>query len=69
MRHEPSAAWTQRISAFLGDPWPSRAPKLMSPYVRELAIRGLSKPRNLSDHEVQELARSVIEHINVHRHD
>ncbi len=68
MRQEASTAWTQRISSFLGDPWPSRAPKLMSPYVRELAIRGLGKPNNLSDREIQELSRSVIEHINLHKH-
>ena len=68
MREEASTAWTQRISSFLGDPWPSRAPKLMSPYVRELAIRGLGKPNNLSDREIQELSRSVIEHINLHKH-
>ncbi len=67
MRHEASTAWTQRISSFLGDPWPTRAPKLMSPYVRELAIRGLGKPHDLSQHEVQELSRSVIEHINLQK--
>ena len=68
MRHEASTAWTQRISSFLGDPWPTRTPKLMSPYVRDLAIRGLGKPHDLSQREVQELARSVIEHVNLHKH-
>ena len=41
----------------------------MSPYVRELAIRGIGKPNDLSDREIQELSRSVIEHINQHRHE
>ena len=68
MRSEASTAWTQRISSFLGDPWPTRTPKLTSTHVRELALRGLGKPHNLSQHEVQELSRSVIEHLNLQRH-
>ena len=67
MRNEPSATWTNRITALLGDPWPTRTPKLMSGYVRELAIRGLGKPHDLSQREVQELSRSVIDHIHMQK--
>ena len=39
----------------------------MSGYVRELAIRGLGKPHDLSQREVQELSRSVIDHIHMQK--
>ena len=68
MRNEPSSTWTDRITSFLGDPWPTRTPKLMSSYVRELAIRGVGKPDELSQREVQDLSRSIIDHIHTQKH-
>ena len=69
MRDDASHAWTDRLSSFLGDPWPTRTPKLMSDRVRAMAIRGLGTPHDLTQSEVQEMSRSVIDYINQHRGD
>ncbi len=66
MRTEDSKAWI-KITSLLGDPWPPKAPKILSDRVRSLAVRGLGNPHNLSQAEVQELSRSVMDHINIAR--
>jgi hypothetical protein len=67
MREEATQAWTERLTSFLGDAWPTKAPKLMSDRIRDMAIRGLGRPHNLTQSEVQEMSRSVIDHINQQR--